>query len=760
MYVMNRIISFNCCLFVLFIYTKVCQLKKKPNTRISLTRKVDQVSRPASNGWNDRELDDSSNSNSLDGAFIDETATISTLKEKSKLIKCEPDVLKTESELSETVTTNRRKRNRALKAIVTDEPNETDEEKSLNICWNADESFKIKEEVVSPVDSNMSDSGKNITGNMEMPIKTIKTEEMTTVKEEKHTRTTNGSSGKIHEHKPKSKLTSSHCKYCFKKFSNASNLRRHITMSHFGPKKFTCNLCTFRARRQSDILDHMRTKHQFDGERTDALKFVTVNDETVAKPPQSSFSRRKDKHTEVLRDDDEEIYIESEAFVLEESSDQLISLSTSHENSNADVNDDSNNQTNETNKSNSNSKRKGRPKTKDKSKKLDRSISPAEQKDGDSLPARRPVRNRIMPVKKDFVYDLSTLLKKDYKDFQDEFSKQSQSLAQPQSQSQPQPQSQPAFQLTITPNKSRNVSPVTIDNKAPKRRHLLPDTSDSSNKHEQTPASSTSTSTQIETEEMKSDSAQSTTAASTTLTTPLQQSNQTDENATNQNQKPNDLITIKGAAEAMAQQAVQSNRAVFFKPPELPTERPITKPQRQFDSNTMKDWPVLKRPPAIFDGNKFKLSHLKVPGLKRKKRSCLLKHGSSLKPLNHRNRVYEKQSIDTNGHADNRLECNDLELSNSETMKISTKLADKIQLQNAQIESDSLKLKKSIEPEKQTTNNDNSTESIIDKQPENATSTPRRMTLLERLAENKTKKLNESLSRMTIANTDNDSDED
>lgn len=657
--------------------------------------------------------------------------------------------MKIESDVSET-TSNRRKKSRALKAVVTEEANVSDDEKSLNICWSTEEPLKIKEEVISPVDSNLSDSGNNNTADIEMQIKTIKTEEVTPIKEEKRTRTTNGSSSstsiKIHEHKPKSKLTSSHCKYCFKKFSNASNLRRHITMSHFGPKKFTCNLCTFRARRQSDMLGHMRTKHQFDGERTDALKFVTVNDEPTPKPPQSSFSRRKDKHTEVLQDDDEEIFIDSEAFVLEESTDQLLSLGASHENSNADMDEDSNNQTNESShdsvsnksKSNSNLKRKGRPKTKEKnSKKLDRSLSPVEQKESESLPARRPVRNRIMPVKKDFVYDLSTLLKKDYKDFQDDFSKQSQSQSLPsQQQPQLQPQSQPASQPTPTQNKSRNVSPVTIDNKAPKRRHSPPDASDSSD-------------SQPQTEPTKGDD---------TAQKPTPPIDETASNA-NANASANDVITIKGAAEVMAQQAVKSNRAAFFKPPELPTERPITKPQRQFDSSTMKDWPVLKRPPAIFDGLKSKLSSLKVPGLKRKKRSCLLKHGTNNKPLNHKNRLYDKPKVDTNGHTDDRLKCDDLEQPSSDTMKISTKLADKIQLQYAQIESDNLKSIKSDATSLQT-NNDSNTEPAENKQSESATTTPRRMTLLERLAENKTKKLNESLSRMTIANTENDSDED
>lgn len=704
----------------------MCQQKKKPSTRISLTRKVDQ-DRPSSNGWIDREFDDSSNSNSLDGACVDEN--MSTLKEKSaKTAKSEADV-----DITENVTISRRKRTRAMKAIVTDDAIHSDEEKSLNICWNADEThtINIKEESISPIDDTNSDSGSNNTGEADAKIKVIKTEDTNHVKEEKRTRSSNGNSSssnsiKTTENKAKPKLSSSHCKYCFKKFSNASNLRRHITMSHFGPKKFTCNLCTFRARRKIDILSHMRTKHQFGGERTDAFKFVTINDDPAPKPTPSSVNRRKERHTEVLRDDEEEIFIDSEAFVDNENDQQMLALGESNENSNADLDEEpvehneESGELTESNKSNA-LKRKGRPKAKDKFKKLGRSTSPGDNKEGESLPARRPVRNRIMPVKKDFVYDLSTLLKKDYKDFQDDFQKQI--LPQP---GQPQTQSQA---------KSRNTSPspTTVDIKPNKRRNMIPDSADSAENDEQSVTDQS---------DQKDEPKQ----------TPSQpQQDQKDESSPSQ--IADDMNVIKGAAEAMAQQAVQANRAAFFKPPELPAERPLSTPQRQFDSNSIKDWPILKRPPAIYDGLKSKLSNLKVPGIKRKKRTCMLKHANL--NSNSKSRLHDKHKIVTNGHIDSRLKCNDSE----QTMKISSKLADKMQLKSSQSESDNTETDQSNILNSESISSTNSLPTASNKeQQENVT--PRRMTLLERLAENKTKKLNESLSRMTIANSDNDTDED
>ncbi|XP_031617793.1 uncharacterized protein LOC116337400 [Contarinia nasturtii] len=739
----------NVCLFcgrqfdrraVLLSHHKVCQQKKKPNTRISLTRKVDHDRSQSTNGWNDREFDDSSNSNSLDGACIDDNI-LSALKEKpNKSIKIEPDV-------SEITSTNRRKRNRALKAIVNDESIQSDDEKSLNICWNADSAIKIKEENVSPIDDmNMSDSASNHTGDTDTLVKTSKFESTVVVKEEKRTRASaNENTGKVIETKAKSKLSSSHCKYCFKKFSNPSNLRRHITMSHFGPKKFTCNLCTFRARRKIDILSHVRSKHQFGGERSDAFKFVTINDEPMPKPPPpSGVNRRKEKHTEVLRDDDEEIFIDSEPFIVDDASEQLLApLGASNENSNTDLDDNSSNHIDdvveqaETSKSNANLKRKGRPKAKDKPKGSARSLSPAEsQKPDEILATRRPIRNRIMPVKKDFVYDLSTLLKKDYKDFQDEFPKQT--ISQPE-----QPQSQ------VTQVKSRNASPTPIDNKPNKRRQVLPITTEPIESEHQS-------NTDQSKEELRKLSLQPQTQQPPPPPPPQPQNH---EQSTNKNESDTG-VSIKGAADVMAQQAVQENRAVFSKPPELPAERPAANLQRQFEI----DWPILKRPPAIFDGSKSKLSSLKVPGLKRKKRSCMLKHPS--------NTNYKKRSTDKliNGHTENRYKCNDLDDTAANTMKISSKLANKIQLKCAQIDNDNAKAIKSevLSAQPVTSTNSLSPPASNKSQPDVAITTPRRMTLLERLAkiknqESKTKNLNESLSRMTlhsIANSDNDSDED
>lgn len=751
--------SANICIFcnrkferkaVLLSHQKVCQLKKKPSSRISLSRKVDQTK---TNGWNDRDFDDSSNSNSLDAPYLDESSKSTAKSEKEKCIKVEK-LVKTEIEDTfDPATTNKRKRNRAVKTVINESANDTDDEKSLNICWKIDETTKIKEESVSPAtvpDASTANDTNNSwdVDDLGAPMdKSVSNETAVTVKDEKKTRSTSGT-------KTRPKLTSSHCKYCFKKFSNPSNLRRHITMTHSGPQKFTCNLCKvdeFRARRKTDMINHMRTKHQFDGERDEAFKFVTVNDEPPPKQP-PSINRRKERHTEVLQDDEEEIFIESEPFVPandEEPTDNQQINDTSNENSNIEADDASG--TNEP----FDDKRKSRTRATEKLKKLERSLSFGDKKSIETLPARRPVRNRIMPVKKDFVYDLSTLLKKDYKDFQHEFSKQT--LTQ-----LTQPPQQPIQ------NKSRPASPTPTESRPSKRRNTLPDAPE-----QQTQPPTIDTDETVK-EESKEETNKIKPLPPQTVTSPQLK----DETiAVNQTAEQN----IKGAAVAMAQQAVKANRAVFFKTPDLPAERPITAPvaapQRQFDSSSMKDWPILKRPPAMNDEFKSKISNIKVPGLKRKKRSCLLKHGANNQKslLLHRNRWHELKNS-TNGHTDKHIKCNndlDSNSKNDASIKMSAKLADKIQMQSAQNDCKNVYLNTTASMDSSSSGPllanklDSSLETVsVSSSVTTTTSvattvptTPRRMTLLERLAENKTKKLNESLSRMTIGNSDNDSDE-
>lgn len=706
---------------VLLSHQKSCQQKKKPSNRITLTRKVENDKQ---NGWNVRDYDDSSNSNSLDGAYLDDNVvSTSTSTSNSTSVKAEKSLKsELEADATETATTNKRKRNRAAKAVISDDANQSGDDKSLNICWNADidANFEIKEERLSPpdVEMDLSDSGSNLNANdvdPETKMDVFMTEEAKSAKDDRKSRSaTNGN--KFSENKVKEKMSTSHCLYCHKKFSNPSNLRRHIMALHLQPSKFTCNLCTtreFRAHRKVDVIHHLRTKHQFDGERADALKFITAKEEPVQKPP--SISRRKERHTEVLKDDEEEIFIENEPLAAtEEVVENFSSLDTSNDNSNADIDDQSViNNANEVNDDTESSetmhsKRKGRPKAgmKESIKNIERILVFEDKKDAtQSLPAKRPVRNRIMPVKKDFVYDLSTLLKKDtaiYKELQQQHELQKQ-LTQPQ---------------LVAQIKSRNTSPTpSISNKTTKRRNTLPETA-SADDHDQPNAL---------------DEQKPITVTNTAINSEL----------------------IRGAAEMMAQKAIRANRAALCELPELPAwQKPsvnLTAP-RIFDPAIIKDWPILKKSSSssLSDSTKSKLPSQKVPGLKRKKRPCLLKYTPNKTTHHHKSRFHNKHKVGNgNGTAADSGESQPCET--AETIKISSKIANKFQLQ----------IDENIKSSTNRQSQSNGSEFKLTSANKNSADLPmRRMTLLERLAENKTKKLNESLSRMTISKSDYDTEED
>ncbi|KAM7361173.1 uncharacterized protein ACRADG_010323 [Cochliomyia hominivorax] len=78
--------------------------------------------------------------------------------------------------------------------------------------------------------------------------------------------------------KDKSKLTC-RCKICNKQFNALSNLRRHISMFHYRSKRFGCNFCEYRAFRRYDIVNHLTFVHKMTGERESmAIKYVTVHE--------------------------------------------------------------------------------------------------------------------------------------------------------------------------------------------------------------------------------------------------------------------------------------------------------------------------------------------------------------------------------------------------------------------------------------------------------------------------------------------------
>lgn len=81
------------------------------------------------------------------------------------------------------------------------------------------------------------------------------------------------------EKKKKKKLIlekTTDCTMCSKKFTNISNLRRHVAMLHYRQKTFGCKLCDYKAFRKIDIINHLGVCHNIGGE-PDVCSELVVN---------------------------------------------------------------------------------------------------------------------------------------------------------------------------------------------------------------------------------------------------------------------------------------------------------------------------------------------------------------------------------------------------------------------------------------------------------------------------------------------------
>lgn len=646
---------------VLISHIKVCRNKVKP--RNTLLKKKVLEKEVATTNWN-REFDDSSNSNSFDAFFAAEES------------------IKTETMDVETIDTtniNKRKRKRALKAVNIDGPMDLDDEKALNDCWNSDVvngacDTPINSSPVAELDAQVKTVATSTRSNQ--TPETIKNankmeESLVEIKKE-DLKKDEAKKGVVKLYDGKSNR-SSNCRFCDKTFSNASNLRRHISMLHNLQRRYGCALCeNYSALRKVDVYQHFSAEHSV-YEKSEAIKFICVKEEEIV-PRSLNTSRRKEKHTEVLKDE-----VESAVEIKEETP---MSLDTSNDNSNIDldlgnVSDNSlsmsqsgNQSANGTSDSAAVSgiKRKGRPKGtfKDAMKIVERSQSVGEP--NTSSQSRRPVRNRIMPVKKDFVYDLSTLLKKEVAAFRDQ-------------------QQSPQFTPISTPSSS---PPLVVVKPSVKRCNTVDE------RIENDPLNST------EEEESR--------------------------------EKSPEPVKINGTAHTMAQDAVNQNRAVFYKPPELPTERPISapikiKPQRPTDSNSIKDWRVLKKPNQIVRSRKSEDAKSETIALKRKHMTGKLK------------RLSEKSLLKFKSGESNITKMNG---KNATSSPLKTYQNHKAKNVPTKVEST-----KSVSLDGSEVSESDSEQKGLKTQ--SAPSTPtRRMTLMERMAENKTKKLNESMAKMSI----------
>ncbi|XP_059615157.1 zinc finger protein 800 isoform X2 [Phlebotomus argentipes] len=198
------------------------------------------------------------------------------------------------------------------------------------------------------------------------------------------------------------------CDICNKTFVTKSNLKRHNVMFHYFKNRFLCKLCDFGANKKLELIAHLGVRHSIMGDKHVVKEFITL---------------AKEENREIMRERNE---------MSPRSSSNSTSLPASlcpSPQTVEPIEDSTSNSSSVPEAGPPAPKRRGRPKgSKNIKSSLDSELtqrgakvmkeeskSPKDEKKkqaSDNIP-RRPIRNRIKPVNKDFVYDLSHLLKKE-----------------------------------------------------------------------------------------------------------------------------------------------------------------------------------------------------------------------------------------------------------------------------------------------------------------------------------------------------------
>ncbi|XP_037029904.1 zinc finger protein 800 [Bradysia coprophila] len=235
-------------------------------------------------------------------------------------------------------------------------------------------------------------------------------------------------SAKPSEKKKKKKMIlekTTDCTMCPKKFTNISNLRRHVAMLHYRQKTFGCKLCDYKAFRKIDIINHLGVCHHIGGEpdvcselvvniQIDSNKFNDEKIKAVAPALNKIEQELLSQSNETDRIDTVDTLNGSDSVVH-----PIICNETISSGSNSNSPDKSTNASDsKENSSSEKLKKRGRRlKVKQSNATEGRTIS--QNSSSESLPdcqpsqMNRPVRNRVKIMNKDFVYDLSNLLRKE-----------------------------------------------------------------------------------------------------------------------------------------------------------------------------------------------------------------------------------------------------------------------------------------------------------------------------------------------------------
>ncbi|XP_063705080.1 zinc finger protein 800 [Culicoides brevitarsis] len=171
------------------------------------------------------------------------------------------------------------------------------------------------------------------------------------------------------------------CPLCPKKVSETANLRRHVSMFHFRQNRFACKKCDFRGYRRIDTTNHLSSAHNIQGEKEEVNPFIeiSIKEEDLCGPINTNVKCDPTLTLDGVM-----------AMVIDQSVPEKV-LKSITATSQIDLMDVS------PTKSGENSGMS----------------SPNSDKITSDGEGRRPTRNRIKPVCKDFVYDLNKIIKQE-----------------------------------------------------------------------------------------------------------------------------------------------------------------------------------------------------------------------------------------------------------------------------------------------------------------------------------------------------------
>lgn len=360
------------------------------------------------------------------------------------------------------VTVNKRKRKRTNKVKKEEvlEKHIVEQEESSSVDWNLDDEEEkkklenIKKEIIEEDYRRVSISDISLNGRATTSTSIQFGAETNDEDDEPNALVIDE---KVEE-EPKSDQK---CPQCDKVFDTDEKLKYHLNTYHSRQKRFKCKMCEYQGYRKKDTINHLNCVHNVDGDKEELEKYMesvmkAVDEESLAKQNELKKNQLKIKRklarerlklngskdekaeseaseptkVEVVPPPDVKIEFKEPAPVESPSKPSKVRRKSLHTSILVPQESDSTDDTKKIPKMFIKAKIEEAGNEKKKKRRRDRvGTSPQagqsllniskfgkivkRSSSGESKDGGRPIRNRIKPVRKDFLYDLSDLLKKD-----------------------------------------------------------------------------------------------------------------------------------------------------------------------------------------------------------------------------------------------------------------------------------------------------------------------------------------------------------